>query len=576
MKAPLVAWLEEDGGLVVDGDRVDPAAIPSRLRGRVAYLPLGSSMAQLEELMRPGDRAYRSREGDAGGVKLRVGDGWLHLVPAHAWGIDAWEPEPLAQQLLHFHRALLDEGMSWAYTVASVAGRICRAHVPELRQLPPRYRWLAHAAVVGGPCLALRGGGAEVSEVDIRGAYLIPLDHPVPVPGTWAPSVGLGWEDLAACDGLIEARVSVPRDCWELPPLPLRWPGLVAWPTGQFSTVTTIPYLAWCERERGVEVLEVLQAAVCMARPIHAPAAARIRSIADPTLRKLVHCRYWGRLAALGGYEGTTDEDDGEEQTGAGPFPRSTVHRARPKRRPGSRLWWRWSGRGGDESCPPDYMPCSAAYISTGATHALQLALDVLAPGSLVMAHVDALWTTDTQGAAHLEQSGGWKVKGTGPMEVYGVGMGRHGDRLLSAGYRPDRHGPLTPSSLQAHAMGPEAGWGTRMGRVWHQPLWERPPGALPNGQPLPPIHQRGSYSEAPHVHESRARNSTQAPGPFHLLSDRWNHRGWPRGPAPGADAGRVEPAGLDAGDEASATEPGAGDLGGPGAEPGPMDRHGV
>ena len=196
----------------------------------------------------------------------------------------------------------------------------------------------------------------------------------------------------------------------------------------------------------GVEVEQVHEAAVAVEKTDYYSACAdRIESIADKTLRKLAYTRFWGRLARLGGWNGTIEKPDGAEAT----------------RWRGSSLWWAWGGHGGmSTKCPPDYRPDHAAAIAGSNSCAMLATVRTVRPGALVAAHVDCLWIEGTVPTL----AGAWKVKGRGPFRVYAPGVYVHGEALAASG-RPTP--PTGPEDVEAWAhTGPGGGW-ARKAREW-------------------------------------------------------------------------------------------------------------
>lgn len=433
----LVAWTDADGAWI-DGERADLQIRRRALGGCVAYYPKKTDTALFERLMRPGDSAFAlpgtgpattsfsfKRKPDARASTVRV-------VPASSWGIDTESAAQVAADLAHLSAAVAHEGWTWGRAASSIAGRILREYVPTLGQLPPRWRALAHDAIHQGPTVSVRGGATWGQEVDRTAAFLRALYDDVPVPGTFTAWPCSTWADVRACEGLIRAVVRVEPSSYvaHVPPLPVRTPLGTVHPVGTFRGAWTLPVLRAAEERGEVEVLRVEEAAVCVTEPIHADAAERMEAIHDPGLRKRVYTRYWGRLAATGGYEGNPEPSEGATQ------------------REGSGLWWTWTGTDlHTAQAPHDYRPDHAAYVAGRNLAAMGEALHRIAPGRVVGVHVDAIWLR----GASPDLGPGWTTKGEGAIRWYGVGTYRIGERMGAQGF----DGALTPDALDK--------WGRRI-----------------------------------------------------------------------------------------------------------------
>lgn len=548
-----VATVEPGPRLHVDGAEVPLVPgelLPRSLRSTVAYLPVGTPWAWVEEILcvlGPGSgHATRGRRRGRGRVVLRTkGKGALTLQPASAWSFSSSDVGDLAGEVAELRVALEETELyrsrgstAWPGTAATVAGWVREAHVPRLgrrekSQLQPRYRGPAHAALTSGPQMVLRSGGVPgqlLCALDQRRAYLRALTVPVGLPRSEVVvrNVSLDtWRSLVLRGpALVQAHVWVEHGL-PLGPLPVfnRTLGITEWPTGYVHGWFPDAWLREIEAEGWGEVVQ-LQGLISWERfeGLHIPAMEAMEELLSVSSKlKPVYLRYWGRLAGVGGWRGEPVSVSGYqlgEKYGA--LWREVSLRARGNLEEeledfeevpdldaqlGSRLRWTWHGHGGlDHRCPPDYRPDHAALISWGAVaETLRVALHMPSPESIYMLHVDSVWTSDLEHARRVSgyASESWRVK-EGPYPSEAVHFPRTG-----AGITPDRtwasgvEGGLTAAQLLAE----RPCWGTLRSRVWNGP---RGPA------------ERGAVSEPPHIAEwvRYAPSTALDPG-------QWSPMGW-------------------------------------------------
>lgn len=490
-----------DGELLIDGEPMTDHPFRRGLAGHVAYYPQGTDTAVIEGYMEPRDTAYRGGQRSAESITFRdrAERSTFRVMPAETWGIQTDDPTRVAGALEHLHGAVTAEGWEWTDTVSGLAGRICRKHVEGLRQLPPRWRTLAHAAIHQGPTVCLRGGAPSAESFDRKSAFLQAMYLPLPAIEGWACHRSPRWSTLAKLDGLIRATVQIPPEAYagQLPPLPCRRDGATVYPVGTIRGVWTIAMLRDAVEAGGVEIVTIHEAITCPLEPIHAWAADRVAAVADPLLRKRLYTRYWGRLASVGGWEGRTSS------LLLGDLPAAGVHRFR-----GSSLWWAWRGRElTSHTAPPDYRPDHAAFIASANHLAMNRAIRTIqAAGAdrLIGVHVDAIWI---EGAGNAPPAPDFRLKAQGETRFYGVGTYRTGGKLAAQGYKGP---PLTPDTLDEWGRGLDPGQG--LVRSW---LYGQGPNASPDALSDPPEWSPDRLPAHPR------------PGVPVVTWERWTRKGW-------------------------------------------------
>ena len=405
-----------DGELLLDGEPTKGHPYNRRVSGKIARYPRDTNIRVLESLMGDRDTAYSGRD-KRFTFTYRGKHGTLRVAPYDLIGIN--ERSLSAGFMGDLYRKAREwEGFRDSVSVAGVAGQIFRKHVIGAKQLQPRWRRLAHAAIHQGPMACCAGWAAHAVQYDRRRAFLAAMYEPVPIPGSWCAISGRRWDRIRRVgNGIVKARVEVDSGSWfgRVPPLPVSHMGKQIYPTGTFIGTWTVPHLI-CAEDLGCRVVEVIEAATCRVDNMHARAADRICEIDDDSLRKLVYTRYWGRMAARGGYFGTKERPD--------------VDRRRLTRIKGSSLFWQWGGIQTDSHlCPPDYMPDHAAYISSRNSIEMAMALASLEPYQVIGTHIDAIWV-----AGPATFGNAWKVKGNGILRFYGVGTYNHAGEVAAQG----------------------------------------------------------------------------------------------------------------------------------------------
>lgn len=442
MKRPVI--VEQDGAnLLVDGAVADPHS--RAVRSLLGYFAGPVDHQAMEAMLAPGDTAYTGKDAIERSYTFRQRGGTFRIMPGSVWGLPN-NPEAAQADLAHLQAAVEEEGWKWGATAGTIAGRILDYHTVVLGQLPPRWRALAHAAINQGPQVVTRGGAPFAWAIDRKAAFLSGMRAEV---ATGFVALPPEWRIVRrAPDGFVRASVRVPETDG-IPPLPVYASGASWCPSGEFVGTWTIKALREAEALDGVSILRIYEAAGAMEmEPYHAPAADRIEEIADKRLRKPVYLRYWGRMAAVGGWQGRPDSEE---------------HEAEEVKLIGSSLWWKWHGHGGEStSCPPDYRPDHAAMIATSNAMMMAEAARSL-PGSRILgAHVDCLWVEGNAGDAPPRLRGEWSIKSEGPCRLYAPGVYVHGETMCASGCKSDI---VTAEDVATFAS--KGGNHAKVARVW-------------------------------------------------------------------------------------------------------------
>lgn len=498
--------------------------------GTLWYVPDGIRTAEWAKLMRPGDFAFGPRHGDVMGVSFRVGPkSRMRVVRASSWGVQDRDPNAAARELdwLMVEAAAAD--LPIRTSIASTAVQLYLQRFdgspghPAIRQLPSRWRGLAHAALHGGPIAVLRGGADYAVQVDVHRAYLAALREEMPIVGRgedgrvvggWWTDEDLRWARVRRHFGFVDCRVRVAGDLHDpegLPPLPVHVGTGIVFPTGTFRGVWTIAQVREAEERGEVEVLEVYQYAFSNRRqPIFAELADFFDQLPAP-LAKRLYTRFWGKFGMRGGYVAEVRDKpvDGEIPSGG--------------------MWWRYEGIAlGDTAAPATYRPDIAAFVATFNHRRVIETARGLAPGSTVAVHVDAIWTTDVVVARGLvrqpgpdgippkPRAGDWKVKREGRLRFYGVGAYNHDGHLAASGYDPLVHGPLTEERLRRWVGAGEA---VRRRMLLDARAWKGDP-----------ARDAGATSHPPRLEQDVSAPSP-AEGPS-VYDPIWTPSGWMRQPA--------------------------------------------
>lgn len=444
----LAAWTEGDQ-LYIDGDPVTDHPYRKSLNAAMLYYPHGADSSAFEACMMEQDKGYRGPNRDAASYRYSNPSckRGFRVLPAETWGIEDTEPESMTTQLAELGEAIKSEGWEWAPTAATLAGRILAEQAPGLSQLQPRWRSLAHAAIHQGPMVCARGGAEHGIAWDRRAAFLTGLRAPMPVPGTWIAIRDPSWRHVRAHEGIARATVVLSPDAWagRIPPLPVRLDGQTIYPAGRIRGTWTIDLLRVAESV-GATIEALHEAMICQTAPLHTRAADRIEAIKHKGLRKLVYTRYWGRLAALGSFEGRR-------------FAHSCPSDRRIRKFQGSALHWTF--KGDPEGLQrPDYRPDHAAFIASDNHRLMSATLARLKPDATIGAHVDCIWTDSAM--VKGSPGGDFRKKESGPVRFYGIGIYQCGSHLAAQGYQGPK---LTPRRLATWAG--KGGQGEASQRAW-------------------------------------------------------------------------------------------------------------
>jgi hypothetical protein len=424
-------------------------------QGTLWYSTLGVKSADWASLLEDGDVAFGPEPGEISGVSLRCGKGRLRVLDARCWGVTEGDPnrcsselDLLAMQALSCDLNLRPSAASTAISAYlkgfdGVDGRV------QMRQLPARWRGLAHAAMQAGPVSVLKASAPFVAHLDVHRAYLKALYEPLPVYGTlkgqkvggWFTHDDLRWKKIRHLCGFVEATVHVRGTIGlDLPPLPVRTVLGTIYPTGILRGVWTIGQLVDAEERAEIEIRTVHQ--FCYApvlEPVFADLADLFEHLPQP-LGKHLYTRFWGKLGSRGGYVGFKSE--------------KVVNNAAPA----GGLWWTYSGISNySGKARPTYRPDLSAMVIAHNQRNVMATARRLAPGSILATHVDAIWTSDIIGANKISAEGGgvgsWRTKKLGPMRLYGFGAYKHGDRLACSGFDRLTRGELTLEKLESFSQ---------------------------------------------------------------------------------------------------------------------------
>lgn len=430
----------ESGEVRLNGQKIERADLGKKwARAKSAFYPPGTDTSAIETLMKPPDVAWVGRGGDSPSFTFKVHrDGQFRIAPFSSWGVDEEHPRRGLDAIEELRTAagILRGGAG--RTLGSTAGKVCKqeAERDHLGQLQPQFRTLAHSAIHQGPTVVLRGGCDDGIEIDRVAAFLQGMRRPVPV--NWIAWPDVTWAELEGIEdeGIARAAVYLDPGAWagRLPPLPVRTSGGTIYPVGLVAGVWTLGLLRQAV-SLGAVVLELEEVALAACENVHARAADVIDAVPHKGLRKLLYTRYWGRLAAVGGFDGSPEQ---REETDV--------------RINHSLLWWRWSGMTVGKDGAPDYRPDQAAFIATSNHLEMNARIATIPPDGLIAAHVDALWI---DGSIHEPgEPGGWKEKARGPLRWYATGTYSHDDQ----GNLGDKGIPARkPGGLEHHAQGCKA-----------------------------------------------------------------------------------------------------------------------
>ena len=515
-----VVHREPDGTLWFDDVAVRSSGdVPRRRawRGKVFYATSSVMPTDLFKLMQPGDKALGPSPGKLTGVIFRIdARRSFRIFTGELWGVKTRDPHLLDTRIQE--RMVISAGAGFD-PGTSAAGTAIRRYMrtydgrdgrPESRKLPCRWRGLAHAAFHGGPIVVTTASAENAVHLDIKGAYLDALYQPVPVLGRrelksrykvggWYTIPGTPWEKVRDYTGLVDATVWIDPasvDKWGIAPLPVKLFSGSVFPTGVVRGAWTIQAVREAEERGEVEVRTVHQWAFAPeTMPLFEAMADDFRRT-PAKVAKLLYTRFWGKWGSRGGFEGvvTTDPPDGSVRAGG--------------------LWWSFTGIDlHSTNGPPTYRPDIAAFIASHNHRKVIHAVRQLRPGSVVAAHVDAIWTTDLNGAQKLagqNEVGAWQRKGDGPLRFYGAGCYDHAGRLGASGYDSTVFGPLTSASLRDWSANAN---NTHRRMLFQSRLWSADPAIDPLATSAP-LQMDMSHHPPP----------TEGPS---IDSDCWTFSGW-------------------------------------------------
>jgi hypothetical protein len=408
----------------------------------------------------------------------------MKVMKSSVWGVSSADPVDTENQIMHKMMTCSEDGIKPSSSAASTAlSRYMRIYDgkhgrPKTRQLPPRWRELAHASFHGGPIAITKAYHEDLIHIDMRGAYLEAMKRPLPVYGLdpdtdkkmggYCTFRNATWEDLQGKTGFAEATVYVKPEVFgpmDVPPLPIRHFSGGAHPVGFIRGAWPICMLEDAVEAGEVEVVKIHQFAWAPeTMPLFEGIAADFQLSRQG---KLLYTRFWGKWASKGGYSGhkTDNPPDGSVRSHG--------------------LWWEHTGVDGfDYEAPATYRPDLAAMIAGYNHQQIYRVVRRLKKGSIAALYVDAIWTSDIEGAEKIveEEAGEWAVKARGPARFYGPGVYQHGDRMAAAGYDAAIHGELTPEKLQRWAASPMH----KGGNLVTNRIWNGHPGRDPTATSIP------------------------------------------------------------------------------------------
>ena len=467
-----------------------PEDVPRRKawKGTVWYAPRGIMAHHWATIMGPQDKAFGPAPGQLLGVNFKVHPkGSFKVLAASSWGVHDTDPNCCFAKIRDLQVETAACGMQVRNSVAATAMQAYMDHFdgkpghPSIRQLPCRWRGMAHAALHGGPIAVLRASSPYAVQIDVRRAYLAALHQEVPVLGVengnkvggWHTHEGRKWSTVRRLTGFVDAtvRVSLDSDPTGLPPLPVHTSVGAVFPTGTMRGVWTIDQVKDAEERGEVEVLTVHQ--FCFAartQPLFAEIANMFQQL-PKDLGKRLYTRFWGKFGSKGGYSACRSD---EPRFGEVPL---------------AGLWWHYDGVNLKDLTRPTYRPDLAAFISAHNHRRVLRTMRELAPGSVVGCHVDAIWTDDVVGASRVcvenAEIGGWRVKRRGKLRFYGTGAYDHEGDLGASGYDSKIHGQLSASRLEQWAANAA---GSRRKMLLHTRKWTSDP-AVDSQATSVPLH---------------------------------------------------------------------------------------
>jgi len=456
-----VVWRDDHDRLWFDDVAVHgPNTLPRNpaWSGTLWYTTSSVRPQDLARILGPEDEAFGPKPGQVTGVKIKCHKkGSYRVLMASTWGVERKRPEEVHEDLEDLMIKAATESVRWK---GSAAGTSISAYLerydgqggrPFIKQLPARWRSMAHAAIHGGPIVVCRGSEERAAHIDVRSAYLAALFEDMPLLGRNENGDAVGgwwtwenpkWRDVRKLFGLVEATVKIDRQAvlrWQIPPLPVHLPIGTVLATGTVRGVWTIDLVREAEERGEVEVEAVHQFCHTPQRaPVFAALAEDFAAM-PKSLGKRLYTRLWGKMASRGGFKAKRAETLEEGEI------------------PSLGLAWRWDGVTWEgHKAPPTYRPDVAAFVVGHAYRKVLQALRSLKPGSVAAVHVDAIWSSDLKGCRALcadePRPGEWKYVHEGPLRFYGTGIYDHAGRLGASGYDEATLGPLSPERLASWA----------------------------------------------------------------------------------------------------------------------------
>lgn len=501
-----------------------PEDVPRRRawRGTLWYATPSLDSADWARLMGPEDAAFGPNPGSVLGVKFRIGRrNRFTVLSSSAWGVQSNDPNKSHERIRTMMAQAATAGIRVKNSIAATAMALYMDRFdgqngrPRIRQLPSRWRAMAHSAMHGGPIAVLRGGAPYAIQIDVRNAYLAALYEQVPVLGVqdggkvggWYTHSERRWSRIRGLTGFVDCTIRVSKDLGlgELPPLPVHLRCGAVYARGRLRGCWTIAQVRDAEKRGEVVVTKVHQ--FCFA-PVTQPLFAEIADFFGELPRglgKRLYTRFWGKFGSRGGFVAHKSDAPVEGQV------------------PASGLWWKFDGIALDSHrARPTYRPDLAAFVSAANHRRVIASLRELKPDSVVACHVDAIWTTDIVGAAKLcstpDVPGAWRTKRSGPLRFYGTGCYAHDTSLAASGYDARIHGPLSKPGLESWIQGR-----TERRMLLETRRWRGDPavdGAAASRSLLLEMDTEVSPSEGPTVYDPC-----------------WSIGGWMRHPEPEDDA---------------------------------------
>lgn len=386
---------EDSSGVVrFDGSRFDRY---SRLAsGIVVYCDSSVTKCGITSLLTEQDTAAGNPGGAFVGATFRGLHGPIRMFANDAWGCDRRDPETYRAQLEETRALCAENGIEWRYTAGSTIANLLMG-IPDIRPgLPGRWRGIAIAGLHAGPIVHIDGGFRHGVHIDRRQAYCHAMLDALPCGPMYEsePDIEL--------DGISYAECVVP-DSFIVPPLPVTAvSGNVVYPVGRFRGVWHNDLLRYAA-EHGVSVAPLRTIAWARKSRALVELASKVNGLPS-RIRKPLYTRIWGKMAALGGWVGTL------KQKG----PRSIEIDG---------MWWEYKAADESTKARPYYRPdIAGAIVSRNLTEIMRAANSLR---SVTALHVDAIWTSDIQGASRLlsDAIGGFKLEHVGRHRQYACGV---------------------------------------------------------------------------------------------------------------------------------------------------------